>query len=279
MSPLVPYTEKGMNFSDLSGPSPRTEPDQNIQHLLYSVGNNIRLHLDGDGGEYLIKGRPRNIRALVIHNGQLVDAGFDGEILYTETDELIASIGADIPALAIHKGELVHAENHWDPHASPESCTSRIIYTKTGETIATRLNYTHAIAVFGGYLIDAGDDRRIHFTETEFKQITEAPKEILALVDNQGLLVHAEFMGSGTWPSSRILYSGQRKRIAERPGPVNALAVYNGRLIDAGTYGKILYTETEEPIVEADNPICSLLPIDQGLADRLLQLSEVKRIE
>jgi hypothetical protein len=67
--------------------------------------------------------------------------------------------------------------------------------------------------------------------------------------------------------------------ITERPSWVNALAIYNGRLIDAGYYNEIFYTEENEPIVKTDGPVFSLLPINQKTADRLLTLPEVKELK
>jgi hypothetical protein len=69
MSPLVPYTRQGENFTF------NLESDRPRQHLLYSVGRTIRLHLDGENKEYLIRKRHTKVRALAIHNNRLVDAG------------------------------------------------------------------------------------------------------------------------------------------------------------------------------------------------------------
>jgi hypothetical protein len=266
MSPLVPHTEKGMNFPVLSEPdSPRNEPKQ---HLLYSVKREIRLHLDGEKNEFLIAERPDWVRSLAIYNGLLVDAGDYNKIRYTETGEIIAERSAWVKALTIRDNHLIDGGDYF-----------QIRYTETGEPIAERLYYTDALTIRDNHLIDAHGNE-IRYTETGKLIGKHHRKTISALTVHDNRLVHAEGR-IGPNPLSKILYTETGELIAERPGRVNALAVYNGRLIDAGDYWQIRYTERDKLMVATENEgvINSLLPIDNQMAERLLKLPEVEEIE
>jgi hypothetical protein len=282
MSPLVPYTRQGENFTF------NREPNLNRPHLLYSVRREIRLHLDRLDTEYLIAERPEGVNALAIHNGRPVDAGFYDRILYTDNDERIGEPVREVSALAVYNGKLIHADIEGIDGEDPDKIPSRIIYTETGKKVAERPDIVNALAVFGGTIIDAGRYDNIYFTTPEFDEFSftynsKFPNGITALVlDDQDALVHAQVQERGRWPIlSTIFYTGPKEPIAEREGTVLALAVYKGRLIDAGDYGQILYTEKKEPILkkEIDGWINALLPIDNEIADRLLALPEVREIE
>jgi hypothetical protein len=187
MSPLVPYTEKGANFS-----SNASEPDTPKPHLLYAHGKQIRLHLDGENKEFLIAERRGLVYALALHDNRLVDGGdYRGirytetgkpiaknsrkktsdltvhdkhllysngkEIRYAETGEVIAKCPDSVFALAIHNNRLVDASY------------DRVLYTDTGEVIAKRSGLISALAVYNNRLIDAGWYNGIFYTEEKKK--------------------------------------------------------------------------------------------------------------
>jgi hypothetical protein len=264
MSPLVPYTEKGMNFSDLPEPdSPRNEPKQ---HLLYSVGTDIRLHHDGENREYLIRRRLQKVFALAVYKDKLIESGQSCKIFYTETEEPIAERRASVNALTVHDNHLFHAEIPW-----LQIKGLRIYHTETGKAIAERPGRVFALAVYKDNLIDAGEYGKIFYTETE-ELIAERPDWVRALAVHNNRLVDA-----GDY--RKIFYTKTKEPIAERPSEVNALAIYNNRLVDAGDYGGIFYTEEKEPIVETHDTVYAILPINDEMANRLLKLPEVEEIK
>jgi hypothetical protein len=266
MSPLVPYTEKGMNFS-----SPR--PESGRDNLLYSVGTEIRLHLDGEKKEYLIKRRPRKVSGLAIWKGDVIDAGEYQEVISTETDEVMAECPTDITALAVRGDKIVTAgfyfEGNW--------LGSRIAYAETGERIADRRKTALSLAVLNGDLIDAGRYHEILRTEND-ERITARTAPISALAVRENELYFSECYRAGKETHSAIRdLSGNLIRI--RNGFVECLAIYKGRLIDAGDYGWIKYSEgSQEPLVHVGARIGALLPINQEITDRLLSLKGVEEI-
>jgi hypothetical protein len=268
MSPLVPYTEKGMNFF-----STEQEPAPPGQHLLYSIHTTIRLHLDGGNREYLIAKRPHIINALAIYNNRLIDAGEDGSIFNTEAGQEVIKGFEQVSALAVNgEGGLFYAENHFDEG----TYFSRVLGLGSYEKIAERRGKTHALAFHQGRLVDAGSLGRITYTELN-AEVAQRPNSISALASYNDRLVHAENSSSDEFPGF-IFYTETRRLIAERPTWVNALAVYKDKLVDAGEYGGIFYTETDKPIVETDMSVYALLPIDHKMANRLLKLPEVEEI-
>jgi hypothetical protein len=259
MSPLVPYTKQGESF-DFS----RKSPGGDRQHLLYSVPGEIRLHLDGEEREYVIVKDLHWGGNLAIHDNRVVHTDAN-RIIYTEDGETITRPDT-VRVIAVHKNQLVHAEDYHK--GQPNG--SRILYTKTGELIARRPEGVWDLAVHDGRLVDAGNYEKIFYTE-EHRPAAKSYSRVRALAVHDGRLVDANIRN--------IQYSnGTRIRIASRLNDINALAVYNGLLIDAGYYGKVFYTEKNEQILETDNPIFSLLPIDEKTASRLLTLPEVREI-
>jgi hypothetical protein len=274
MSPLVPYTEKGANFSDLSEPSPQHTPNQSAQHLLYSVGNTIRLHHDGYNREFLIAERPEEISALAVHDNRLVHAEICSKtgdsralIFYTETDELIARRYGMVNALAVHEDRLIDAGNY-----KKIFYTKKYIFTGKSRIIAERPFEVNALATYKDVLIDVDGAGTISYTKTD-QVIALFPANVHALAVHDGLLVNA-ILDDG-W--ERILCIDTTEFITRRSDRVNALAVYKGRLIDAGHYGQIMYSATDEPIIkkEPEGHINALLPIDDEMANRLLELPGV----
>jgi hypothetical protein len=304
MSPLVPYTRQGENFVSIPG------PDRSRQHLLYSVGTEIRLHHDGENKEFLIAERPGPVDALAIHRNRLVHAEYVreeglliGRILYTEDKELIAERHGCVRALTDYKGHLIDAGD-----------CSEILYTEDKGPIAERIiarrrGSVYSLAIYRGRLIDASGGG-ILYTETDEPvepQTPECPsitQEITASTTNNitrkekhfllgthclvlggdRLIRASNYMGEnehGTRNSylSRINRADTGEPIAERPDWVRALAQYKGHLIDAGDYCRIINTTTGKEIVETENPVFSLLPIEENTAQRLLTLPEVREIE
>jgi hypothetical protein len=242
------------------------------EHLLYSVEKTLRLHHDGDNREYLI----------------------------AESD-------AYLPALAIHKNRLVHAEARIGPKP-----LSKILYTETGELIAERPDWVLSLAVQKKRLVDAGEYKQILYTETEKTAPEERTGRVFAIAVHDGRLVHAGPMGIHYTESGEriaghigglltiavhknrlvhalsvaeddgivdlIYYTEGNELIAKRRRNTNALATYKGRLIDAGDYEYIFYTGEDEPILKTDGSVLSLLPIGDKMADSLLKLPEVREI-
>jgi hypothetical protein len=267
MSPLVPYTRQGENFTSSQ------EPDPSRQSLLYTAHKTICLHHDGKNKEYRIAERPRPVYALALHDNRLVHAEeparshYPHEIFYTETNERIAERDGWVKALAVYNGRLVDAD------------AEKIRYTETDEVIAERPNgFIEALVTYKGSLIDA-TPHLIRHTETG-EVIAKSGQDISALADYNGCLVKAEwFVGDRLFLEGRIRYVETGKLIASRAGSVQALAVYKGCLVDGGLYLRIPYTETDQPIVETNNSVFALLPIDDEIADRLLELPGVSPIE
>jgi hypothetical protein len=307
MSPLVPYTEKGVNFSV------KKESNQPSQHLLYSVNNEIRLHHDGDNREYLIAERPGPVDALAIHRNRLVHAEhvregglLIGRILYTEDEELIAERHGCVGALTDYNGRLVDAGD------CPE-----ILYTEdkgpiADRVIARRRGSVYSLAIYRGRLIDASGGG-IRYTETDGQVEPQSPEcpsitqEIIRqsstypvtniarkekyfvfgtrclVLGGDRLIRASNYMGENEQGAhnsylSRINHADTGEPIAERPDWVRALAEYKGRLIDAGDYFGIINTATGKAIVETDYTVNSLLPINDETTDRLLTLPEVREI-
>jgi hypothetical protein len=269
MSPLVPYTRQGENFVSIP------DPDKPRPHLLYSLNNAIRLHLDDKNVEYLIAERPAWVKALAIHDNRLVHAENYVEagniqclIFRTETNELIAERPTYVEALAVHDGLLVDAGRYL-----------HTFRTETEERIDKHsLLYINALTVYKGSLVGA-DDHHIVYVETG-GIICERNNGAHALAVHDDRLVHAEnrskskhgFLGS-------IFYTENRKQIASRSDYISSIATYKGRLIDAVDAIGIRYTETEDPIVRAGGLIHALLPIDDETADRLLTLPGVRELK
>jgi hypothetical protein len=269
MSPLVPHTEQGANFPSFNQP----EPDQYKPHLLYSVENTIRLHLDGENKEFVIAERPGVVRALAIHDNTLVHAEDYSDytaqcaILRTETDDIIADRPNYVEALAVYKDKLVDAGAY-----------KEILYTETDDIIAKRRAWVNALAVHDDRLVDAGEYGKFFYTEND-EVIAKLSVNVYALASHDNRLAHVENSIEGKNTYGRVFYTKPYQFIAIRYDWINALAVYKGRLIDTGRYSKIYYSDTGERILEADGPILSLLPIDGQTADRLLKLPGVEEIE
>jgi hypothetical protein len=270
MSPLVPYTEKGANFSNLSEPySPRTEPDQPKPHLLYTDDKRIILHLDGSDKEYRIYSNGRTIEALAIHGGRLFhaenhiemnDSFTYGYVVCTETRKRVAERPGRIVSLASHGGDLFDAGNYG------------VFRLRRGKRMAKRYEEVTALAVHNGALIDAGDSGNIYRTETN-EVIAERPGLVLALGVHEGDLFDS-LVGRESIPGM-INFTSTGETIAERPDWVRALASYKGRLIDAGDYPGIFYTESGKELGRAGDSVAALLPVSQEMADRLLELPGV----
>jgi hypothetical protein len=276
MSPLVPYTEKGMNFSGFN-----EEPYHAPQSLLYAVYDEIRLHLFGEDKEYLITECRYPVDALAIHDNRLVHAEnraaegtFDGFIVRTETNERVAERPRKINALAVYKDRLIDAGNY-----------DEIRYTQGNVRMARRTEHIEALAIHDGRLVDVenrGKDGLLYhqsFYTKPKKLIEDRPSLVSSIVSHDDRLVHAENLTSSGNYRSGIFHTGTGKIIADRPNWINALAVYNGRLIDTGDYKQILFTDTGESIVDTERGVSALLPIGEELADRLLTLPEVRELK
>jgi hypothetical protein len=278
MSPLVPYTEKGMNFLDLSV----KEKEKGIrQHLLYSIGKSICLHQEDENREFQIAVRRGFVDALAVYENRLVHAEQPAKslrphtIFYTETGEPIAERESAVRGFVIYNGLLVDAD------------AEEVRYTETDESIAARFDlradhspeFITALTIYEGSLIDA-TQHFIRYTETG-EEIAESRHTISALATYNGRLVKAEsFCRDRLHFEGWIRYAEKGKLIAARPNEVRALAIYNNRLIDAGGYGGIVYTEEEkEPIVKTERPVNALLPIDNETANSLLTLPGVREIK
>jgi hypothetical protein len=268
MSPLVPYTRKGENFVSIP------DPDQSSPHLLYAVRKKLCLHLDGEKKEYLIKDTHYTIKALVIHEGRLIEARV-ARILYAETNELLVERDLDVYALAVYNGDLIDAGQG-----------GQILRTETDEPIVEGRAWVDVLTIYNGRLVDSetrpkGRDfiSRISYTETG-ELIAERPFEVNALAVHKNRLVHAEEAPIQELHAGRILDTETGELIAERPDSIQALAIYKGRLIDAGYYNGIYYTEEKRHIVETtDGFVSALLPIGDKMANRLLKGPEVSELK
>jgi hypothetical protein len=260
MSPLVPYTEKGVNFSV------KKESNQPSQHLLYSVNNEIRLHLDGDGGEYRIAERSHDIKALAIHDNRLVDAS-GKYISYTEPDGFISGRPGVVNALAVYKNRLVDAGDY-----------EQICYTRSRVFLAERVGGVTSLAIYKKRLIDIDRYGIISYTKTN--ELAERCLEKGAAIAVHGdQIFAAENDREAGKCYGRVLRTQPWEWITERSEWINALATYKGRLIDAGYYNEIFYTKEDELILETDGPVFALLPIDEQMARRLLTLPEARKVK
>jgi hypothetical protein len=274
MSPLVPYTVKGEGFTF---PSSGPEPDSPArQHLLYSVKNEIRLHHDYEDREYRIKKRVHQIGPLAVRKNSLFhaesgDETVKGFIFRTETGERIAERIGTVKALMPYGGYLFDAGEFGE-----------IFSTERFERIARRGRGVNALAIYNGRLID-GSGIYIRYTQPPGGFVAEipAPSVVGALAVHEKRLIQASNCVRDRAPlfSGEIFEVEGKKQIAQRSDWVRALASYKGCLIDAGDYCKIFYTADNEPLVEADGPINSLLPIDDEMASRLLHLKGVRKLE
>jgi hypothetical protein len=270
MSPLVPYTEKGRNFSDLS----ESESGPERENLLYAFNDEIRLHHDGENKEYLIRKENMQISELAFQKGRVVCLGQGTKIFSLETRETLAQGALCITALAVEDDKIVVAQADF----SGDKPRHRIVYAETGELITERSKEISALAIHDGRLIDAGDYRSIFRTKTNL--IIARPRHsVNALAARGNELDYSEYYSIGYEIHSAINEAPSNRLIQLRKGRIRSLAIYNGRLIDAGDYGSIRYSETsEDPIVEIGAWISSLLPINQEITDRLLTLKGVRRI-
>jgi hypothetical protein len=260
MSPLVPYTRQGENFSFKQEP----EPKGGEQSLLYSVEREIRLHNHRDNSEYLIVTRHNMVNTLAYHEGILIDAGGDGVIRKTLSRRKIAERVWGVFALASHKGVLYDAVGD-----------GVIRKTFSGKVIGERPNSVFYFASYNNVLIEARRDGVIRKTFSG-EEIATRSGQVTALAVYNGLLIDACY-GS---KNSIIRETSSGDEIAKRPGVVYALASYNDVLIDAGGEGVIHETLSDKPIVTVqDKSIISLLPLSQQIADQLLARKEVRKLE
>jgi hypothetical protein len=294
MSPLVPYTEKGRNFSDLS---------ESKQGLLYAVDNTIRLHatVGRKAKEYLIAERPGLVSALAISEGSVFHAenlGIPdqgqpkGRIFNTETGDEVATRSDNVISLTEYNGRLVDGGDYIN-----------ILYTETGEPIAYRSERVRALVTRGGELIDCSgrtvrstlNDEILHEQVPFYSIIAEGEngsnpvrqfyepsitspmvvyKNRLILAESYFVRNGDEKLGSNRYYSAIIDFEGYRQ-LARRPDWTRALAVYNGRLVDGGDYPGIFYTESGKELGRAGDSVAALLPVSQEMADRLLELPGV----
>jgi hypothetical protein len=267
MSPLVPHTEKGMNFSD------RAEPER--ENLLYALNGEVCLHHEGKNKEYLILKEHMQTSALAFQKGRVVCVGRGTTIFNLETREILAQGDLSITALAVEDDKIVIAETEY----SGNKPWHVIGYPETLEMIAARPRETMALAIHDDRLVDAGDYEDIVYTKT--KLIAGRPRHsVTALAARGNELDYSEYYSTGYEFHSAINEAPSNRLIQLRDGLIHSLAIYNGRLIDAGDYGSIRYSETsEDPIVKARGIVMSLLPVNQETTERLLTLPGVEEIK
>jgi hypothetical protein len=255
MSPLVPYTKKGESFDF----SPAPEPE--LQSLLYSAGNTIRLHNYADGKEYLIARRKDPVFALTVHKGRIYDSCFNRIHVNLSGKSVAARQGGTL-SLASCQDRLFDAGHY------------NLIYdTMANAPVAKRERDVFALAVHEAELYDAGQDGKIHKTETG-EVIGDYGTMIRGLASCEGELYAIV--------ECEIFENSRGRAITKRLNVINAFADYNGRLIDGGRYDQIIDTLSGEPIIEVGDiqyGVQDLVPIDQKLADRLMQRKGVEKIK
>ncbi|MBW3020905.1 hypothetical protein KY334_06420 [Candidatus Woesearchaeota archaeon] len=233
---MKPYFDKFGCLNLTGKPKPKNKKN-NLEQVLVFADENIIKVLDEDGTFIKIKERDRHVLALCFHNEKLYDAGYDGKILDTFSDEVIAEREYRVHNLCSHNEKLYDSGYYQD-----------IFETFKNIGIAKRNNATFSLCSHEGKLYDAGYDGKI-FNTFSNEVIAERGKVIRSLCSHEGKLYDAGY-------NKKILDTFNNEIFTEKKDGIYLLCSNEGRLF--GVCSSEIYDSFTNEVVFKGTNITSM---------------------